>query len=271
MTTLNAVRSAPSLNSRRDAVEPTLPRLEPRSYWEQINTSLWGSYLTNLELDAIQRAARLAGTPQAALEVGCEGGRWAAMLESQGWDMTCTDVNPEALEICRNRLERGRCIQVSPHDTTLPAEDDAVSLLLCMEVFPVVYNDWFIAEAWRVLQEGGVVVGAFLNLCSWKGLLHRVRSTVLRRFQWYHRTYPNWRAQVRKTGFELHLETGYSWMPFGRGSNHPLVPFAASLEETFGLRKLPAASPWVLFIAQKRSSAAQLDLAPVLRVSRGSA
>jgi SAM-dependent methyltransferase len=225
--------------------------LRPRSHWEKVNLSLWGSYLTELELDAIDRACAVAGDRRVALEVGCEGGRWCAMLERKGWDITCTDVDPDALAICRSRLQGGRCIQVSPNDVSLPGENGVYSLLLCMEVFPVVYNDWFIAEAWRVLAGGGVLVGAFLNLHSWKGLLHRARATVLGRGQWYHRSYSDWRKQVHKMGFEITLETGYSWMPFARGSNHRWVPLANRIEKSLGLRNLAAASPWVIFVARK--------------------
>jgi SAM-dependent methyltransferase len=270
MPTLNAVRNTRTTVSREDFRELTIASLEPRSHWERVNTSRWGAYLTELELDAITRAAQLAGPPRAALEVGCEGGRWSAMLEAQGWDMTCTDVDANALAICRSRLRHGRCIKVSPDDNTLPYQDRAASLLLCMEVFPVVHNSWFISEAWRVLREGGVLVGAFLNLCSWKGLVHRARCTALGRPQWYHRSYGHWRTELRKIGFELHLETGYSWMPFGRGSNHRLVPFATDLEKALGLRNLPAASPWVIFIAQKsRFSSDPANRTTPLRVSHG--
>ena len=252
--------------------------LGPRSYWEQVNLSQWGSYLTELELDAIDQACELAPEGRAALEVGCEGGRWSVMLERKGWDLTCTDVDPEALAICRSRLEHGRCIQVSPNDVSLPGKNEAFSLLLCMEVFPVVHNDWFITEAWRVLEEGGVLVGAFLNLHSWKGLLHRSRASVLGRAQWYHRSYSDWRKQVRKMGFEMTLETGYSWMPFARNSNHPLVPVATRLEKWLGLRKVPAASPWVVFIARKpgrpqvrthRESVVRASQGPVIENAKG--
>lgn len=225
--------------------------LDPLSYWERINTSQWGRYLTDLEFVTIATACELAGKPGAALEVGCEGGRWSVMLEEQGWEMTCTDVDSESVALCRSRLEHGRCLQVSPKDRTFPCANKAVSLLLCMEVFPVVHNDWFVNEAWRVLAEGGVLVGAALNSCSWKGALHRARCRALGRPQWYCRSYSSWRAQMRKAGFEFYQEIGYSWMPFGRGSNSALIPAATTLEKRLGLRSLPTLSPWVTFVVRK--------------------
>ncbi len=204
------------------------PSNSPPTYWEGVNRAHWGMYLSDLEYNAIDLAARLAKGPENALEVGCDGGRWAKVLEDQGWAMSCTDIDPRSLEICRCRLKRVSCIEVEPSDTTLPCGDESVSLILCMEVFPVIYQNWFIEESWRILVPGGTLVGVFLNLGSWKGLLHRWRCTLLSRNQWYCRTYLSWRRQVKRTGFRFCSQRGLSWMPFSREADAIVIEPAST-------------------------------------------
>ena len=80
-------------------------------------------YLSELEYNAIDLAARLAKGHENALDVGCDGGRWAKLLEDQDWDVSCTEIDAGSLEICRRRLKRASCIKVEPTDTTLPCGD----------------------------------------------------------------------------------------------------------------------------------------------------
>ena len=60
----------------------------PLSTFERDNRTQWGTYLSELESNAIDLAARLAKGPENALDVGCDGGRWAKVLEDQGWAMS---------------------------------------------------------------------------------------------------------------------------------------------------------------------------------------
>ena len=58
------------------------------------------------------------------------------------------------------------CVLVSPDDSKLPCDTESMKLVLCVEVQPVIKSDWFLEEASRVLQQGGLIVGVFCNRLS---------------------------------------------------------------------------------------------------------
>ncbi|MGE0376066.1 MAG: hypothetical protein AB7I48_08805 [Planctomycetaceae bacterium] len=87
-----------------------IPTSTDRStFWETIAESRWGKYLSGVEFAAITDAFSRFDAPAAALEVGCEGGRWSRFLADAGWMMTCIDVNPAALAVCQDRIPAARC------------------------------------------------------------------------------------------------------------------------------------------------------------------
>lgn len=223
--------------------------------WERVATTSWGKYVTAVESDILQSAEKLAAPPARALEVGCEGGRWSKMLADLNWKMTCTDISRETLDVCKRKVPAAECILVDATARTLPAESGAFSLLLCIEVPPVIQSDWFLAEAFRALRGGGILAGTFLNRSSWRGMQGRLRANLAgggdRRF--YVQSYPRWKKNLLKQEFELVRELGFCWAPFSRASDSRLVPLATRMERWFGLNHLPSVSPWVGFIARKRA------------------
>ena len=222
----------------------------PIPYWESIaSMTRCGGYISAIEEGGIRLALALAGPPTTALEVGCEGGRWSRMLADLGWRVTCTDINPESLRFCQQRLPDATCTLVRPEDTRLPCEVESMDLLLCIEVSSVPLYDWIKEEAARVLRPGGLYVGTFWNRRSYRGLKHLFASTGL---DYYAHSYPLWKADMRARGFTFLHEEGYCWPPFRRDSNSPLVPAAARIERAIGLHRLPDVSPWVLFIVRKK-------------------
>jgi hypothetical protein len=90
------------------------------TFWEKIARTKWGSYLTEVEKQAILKANDLAVKPTIALEIGCEGGRWSMLLAKLGWKMICTDIDSHTLAICQRRISTAQCILVSPNDSTIP-------------------------------------------------------------------------------------------------------------------------------------------------------
>ena len=234
------------------ATTVTLNRAENQStFWEHVATTRWGEYLSEVEQRNILRASQLAGPPTLALDVGCEGGRWSQLLADQGWNLTCTDVNPQVLDLCQQRLPAAQCILVKPDDHTLPCKSGTIRLLLCIQV-GVESQPWFIEEAQRVLGEGGVMAVMTWNLFSLRSLYVHVKA----RFSEepdssYQIPYATFRRRLTNSGFELLAEEGYSWGPFWRESNSPFVPLFARLEKKLGLHKFPIVSPWVIAIVRK--------------------
>lgn len=223
------------------------------THWESAAATRWGRYITEVERRAVDRADALAGPRTEALDVGCEGGRWAERLSRNGWSLTCLDVDADALAACAARCPDARCIQVRPTDTRFPVADAATGLLACIEVHPVTHAAWFPAEVVRVLRPGGVLVTVAWNRMSARGLaaeaVSRLRTGA--GHDYYGTSYRRWRAGLVDAGIEILSEEGLCWMPFGRRSDSPLVPAAVALERILGLGRRPRLSPWVVVVARR--------------------
>src|SRR5688500_12838827 len=125
------------------------------TYCEWLAKTRWGAYIHQVEERAIMLGHHACGRIGHALEHGCEGGRWCRMLDRLGWRITCTDVNPGWVDVCRSRLPNANCVLVTPDDREFPAEDGSIDLLLCVGVPPAIQSDSFISECMRVLKPGG--------------------------------------------------------------------------------------------------------------------
>jgi hypothetical protein len=68
----------------------------------------------------------------------------------------------------------------------------------------------------------------------------------------YEASYADWKRKLDEYGFDVTHARGYCWFPFRRDSNSSLVPIFTRVERMLGLSRLPALSPWVVFVAQKR-------------------
>jgi SAM-dependent methyltransferase len=228
-----------------------------QTFYEQLAATTWGRYLTGVEDETIEVARGILDTPTNALELGCEAGRRAVRLAQQGWQMTCVDINDEALKICQQRIPDARCVLAKPSDKNIPAADHSVKLLLCIEVEVVLVSDWFLAEAHRVLAHGGCLVSTMTNRMSYRTLLHQVLETFKPRSSDdshgspnYRLTYAGYKKALAKAGFETRYAVGCCWFPFHRNSNSALVPVVTAIERGLGLRRLTSLSPWVVSIAQ---------------------
>jgi hypothetical protein len=162
------------------------------------------------------------------------------------------DVDLKVLSLCQSRLPTARCVLVNPSQSTIPCDTGSTRLVLCIEVPHVLPDsDWFIDEAYRVLPPGGMIVGTFFNLLSYRGLAAHATARWRGVYDYYRLFYAGWRRTLQKRGFVFVHEEGLCWFPFRRKSNSAFIPTLTAAEHHLGLRKLVAFSPWVVFVAQK--------------------
>ncbi|HMO16096.1 MAG: class I SAM-dependent methyltransferase [Planctomycetaceae bacterium] len=220
-------------------------------FWEPIASSRWGQYISSIEQQCIEFALRQTKIAGNALEIGAESGRWSKLLFDCGWQVTCTEINATALDVCHKRIPSAKCVLVDKESTQFPCPSNSMDLLLAIEVHELVEQEWFILESKRVLREGGLYVGVFQNVRSWRALIRNLKSDGESNFKHYTASYAPWRDAMRRQGFEMLKQVGCCWMPFGRMSNSSLIPAAVQIEKLLGLRRLYSISPWVVFVAKK--------------------
>lgn len=225
----------------------------PNLFWEAVSEGRWGQYISTIEEDLIRFAHRQLAEPSTALEIGAEGGRWSKLLCDLGWQMTCTEIDPEALAVCQQRIPSSHCVLVDINSQEFPCETDSQKLVLAIEVHELVEQDWFVNELNRVLLDGGIFVGVFQNKHSWRAIMN-LKSMINGTMHQYTAGYLPWKHKITALGFEILREEGICWMPFGRMSDSSLVPLATRLERALGLRKWTTISPWIVFAARKEQA-----------------
>lgn len=227
--------------------------------WERLGyTTRWGRYLAEVEKHLILRGEAIAGqSAQSAkgIDVGCGGGRWSKLLADRGWDMTCMDVDRADLSICERKVPSARCVLTLPENTEIPVPPNSARVLLCIEVVPIIEASWFPAEASRVLQRGGVIIGVCINGQSIRGMASRlsnILATGSSKYRYYQSSYTECRQRLQSNGFDIVHEESCCWGPFGRESNSRFVPAFVKIERVLGLNRVVTWGPWVGFIAQKK-------------------
>jgi len=227
----------------------------PLTRWEQIGEKTrWGRYLAEVEERAILQAEGYAGLRTDGIDLGCGGGRWSKLLSDRGWNMTCVDVDPEALKICEHKLPGAKCILSQPTDTTIPAPSASAAIALCIEAAPLVESEWFAGEVYRVLQTGGILIGVSINGRSLRGFVSRMKDRIFDRqsdYGFYEHSYGVLRKRLLDGGFEMIHEESFCWGPFKRDSDSLLVPAWTRLERSLRLPRLIRWAPWIVFIARK--------------------
>ena len=134
-------------------------------------------------------AHNLSTEPTTALEIGCDGGRYSKLLINLGWKLIFTDINEKALKICKKRIPKADCILITPNESKIPCESRSINLLLCIEIAPVNQATWFIHDVFRVIQNGGLIVGMFWNLFSYRALLGHLTASFRVSIEFYENVY----------------------------------------------------------------------------------
>lgn len=236
-----------------EAADGELPEM---TRWERIGyTTRWGRYLAEVEKKLILRGEEVAGSAGKGVDLGCGGGRWSKLLTDHGWEMTCMDVNRADLAICQRKVPAAQCVLTLPESTSIPVSPDFARMVLCIEVVPIIEARWFPAEASRILQPGGVLIGVCINGQSIRGMASRLNNrltTGSSRYRYYQSSYSECRQRLQSSGFDIVHEESCCWGPFGRESNSPFVPAFVKIERVLGLNRVVTWGPWVGFIAQKR-------------------
>ena len=224
-----------------------------QTYWDKINQARWGQYLSTLEEHAVQQALEFPARPGTVVDIGCGSGRWSTIAAKAGWNTVCLDVDPRILCVCEQNVPNADCYLMDPDWTTLPLPTGSAQAVFCVEVFTIMGQERLDREVDRLLAPGGLFVGVFGNLLSWRGLLAQLSLKGPKHRTYYPKTYSAWRRDMKARGFEYLYEEGYGWAPFSRASDSPLIPLSAQLEQHLGLRRWTTVSPWVIFIARKKS------------------
>jgi SAM-dependent methyltransferase len=230
-----------------DATGMTKDEQQP-TFYERCALTRWGAYLTEVDRKLILDGLSLAGPPGQALDIGCDGGRWSRLLAEFGWRLTCTEINDSTLQVCKARIPEAQCLLVKGTDKKLPCGAGSMQLILCIEVWPLVHLDWFLAEIGRILEAGGILLITCSNRLSWRGLYSTVRGTDE---QYYAGTYTAWKQKLLRNGVKVEREEGYAWFPFPQLSESKLIPVCGEVERVLRLSYLTALSPRVAVIARK--------------------
>jgi SAM-dependent methyltransferase len=214
------------------------------TYYERVAETRWGQYLTDFEADLVRRV--LDRPPGSLLEIGCDAGRWLLAPYGRGWKVAGSDVNAEALAEARARMPAATFHLVSPEDRTLPAEDGSVDVLLAIEVPYVTNHEWFLAEAGRVLADGGKCGLTFHNRRSWRGLIGSSH--------FYLHSFAHFRKSATEHGLAIESAVGGGWAPFHRSSDHFLIPALTRAERLLHLDAAVSVSPLLTVVLAKRRS-----------------
>ena len=215
------------------------------TFWERNTQNRWSQYLLGIEEDIVLRTLERFEQPGKAIEVGCDGGKWSTLLHSLGWDVTCVDIDPDALAICRQRLPDAKIVFADPEATTYEIDGDQFDFLFAIQV-PPSQEPWFAREAARLLKPGALAVFDVINAASYRAYLSLLRSMVSRDELFYTCRFADVQKDYEAEGFEFLETIGYAWAPFSRDSNSLVIPFVTGLEKCFGLRGFSRYAPWVI-------------------------
>jgi len=139
----------------------------------------WISKLLRIDAERRRHAATYLDdiTPGKLLDVGCGSGAYAAWMQTRGWDVRGTEVDPVAARTAR--MTHGLTVDIGDL-AAIRHPDGAFDAITARHVLEHVQEPVaFLAECWRILRPGGRLVIVTPNVDSlghrhfaerWRGL-----------------------------------------------------------------------------------------------------
>lgn len=103
------------------------------------------------------------------LEIGAGPGHFGAFFRDAGFDVTCTDLSPEMVALCRAKGLRAYVMDFLSLDFP-PASFDAVFALNCLLHVPSADLDQVLASIQRLLRPGGLFFYGVYGGYSFEGI-----------------------------------------------------------------------------------------------------
>jgi SAM-dependent methyltransferase len=219
------------------------------SFWEEYNVTTIGYYLKGHEVAFVNRLLTVKPHLHRLLDVGTGSGRTILPWHTNAESAIGIDIDPIELSALRQTsnialLTLGDALRLPFADASM----DCVIAIQCLMFFD--YYD-FLEECSRVLKDGGLLIGQFLNRHSYKW----VAKKLFGRDNHSRIGYVSYHEFVRATvsfGFDVQAVHGYNWLPFNRLSDSALVKLLSFVERGLLLNHLYHISPWVLIGATKK-------------------
>lgn len=216
--------------------------------WDIENQTKVGKYLTQKESDFIEEFLKNHQVRK-CLELGCGSGRFTQKFYGRGIEIIGIDNDRLPLRILHKKLPKVRvlCLDASQE---LPFPSREFDCLLAMQFVDYIADmPKFLKECSRVLKNKGFFVFTLSNKNSYKKILHSMFGKDRNNYQF---SFSQMKHFLSQSGFKIIQSRGYHWVPFYRDSNNKYVNFSSKIESFLNLKKIPAFSPGVMYLAQKK-------------------
>jgi 2-polyprenyl-3-methyl-5-hydroxy-6-metoxy-1,4-benzoquinol methylase len=221
----------------------TVKEYVSETFWETAMRTKMGAYLTRMEMGFFLKAIDFP-TTKMVCDVGAGAGKFTLRAAEEGAKVVALDIDLHGLG--RLKAKNGEVDVIRADARALPLRDNLFDAAVSMEVVDYIPElEKVLAECKRILKTGCPFVFSFGNLSSLKSKARQLSGKN------YMHSYGEAIEDLRETGFDVDRKMGFNWLPFNRTSENEFIPFLAKVERTFGLRRLPKWSPWVLIKAVK--------------------
>jgi ubiquinone/menaquinone biosynthesis C-methylase UbiE len=215
------------------------------THWEKAAKTKMGKYLTRVETSFILKEIDTSKL-NLVIDVGAEAGRFSLLTANANVSVIGIDIDSYSLRRLKQKNDGIPVIQADARK--IPLKDGTFDAVLMIEVLDYIpQTNEALTECNRILKPKSSLILSFGNQSSAKAKLRQLKGKT------YMHSYDQVIRTLRDSGFAVFSKTGYNWIPLGRISESPLIPFLAGLEKIFGLRKIPSLSPWVIVHAKKSS------------------